>query len=350
MALGPRSQVPRRQRKQSGGSHDEDDSAGARFSCVSWLFSQALAAEYLAATFSGGGRFAQLSVMPTARRFWRNGKPMDACRFSQFGLTLQLLTADCGVGWLRWFREDFLARTSVSPEPETVSMASAPASGERWHESFARWDPDSCTWRTPQRSLLGGFTEFSETWPACSSMWSGECSARPTLERPTCASESGFWPTPVTLDSGSRFNCSMSDGAQLRPTLGAMARYNLWPTPTVKGNYNRRGSSPKSGDGLATAVWRLPTPTVAMRKGSSIGALRRKDGRSRANDRLDYRIEGSGLSGRLNPAWVEWLMGWPIGWTALPPLAMGRFREWLQQHGGSSLSDSVDDADCGSHG
>lgn len=310
---------------------------------MSWLYSRALAEEYLAATSSDGEPCAQLNVMPTARPFWRSGKPMDACRFFQFGLTLQLLTADRGEGWLRWFREDFLARTSVLPERAMVSMASAPAFGERWHESFARWDPDSYTWRTPQRSLLGGFTEFSGTWPSSGSMRNGECSVRPTLERLTSESESGFWPTPVTLDSGSRFNRSMSDGAQLRPTLGAMARYNLWPTPTVKGNYNRKGSSPRSGDGLATAVSRLPTPTVAMRKGSSIGALTRKDGRSRANDRLDYRIEGSGLAGRLNPAWVEWLMGWPIGWTGLPPLAMDKFREWLQQHGVSFCVESVAD-------
>lgn len=36
--------------------------------------------------------------------------------------------------------------------------------------------------------------------------------------------------------------------------------------------------------------------------------------------------------GQLNPEWVEWFMGWPIGWTELKPLAMGKFHEWLQQH------------------
>lgn len=37
----------------------------------------------------------------------------------------------------------------------------------------------------------------------------------------------------------------------------------------------------------------------------------------------------------LNPEWVEWLMGWPLGWTSvLQPLATDRFREWQQQHGG----------------
>jgi hypothetical protein len=59
------------------------------------------------------------------------------------------------------------------------------------------------------------------------------------------------------------------------------------------------------------------------------------------DDRLDYTIEREGFSPgqktppkRLNPDWVEWLMGWPIGQTALKPLETGKYREWLQQHGG----------------
>jgi hypothetical protein len=39
------------------------------------------------------------------------------------------------------------------------------------------------------------------------------------------------------------------------------------------------------------------------------------------------------VGGPLNPNWVEWLMGWPIGWTDLKPLEMARFQEWQQQHG-----------------
>ena len=29
-------------------------------------------------------------------------------------------------------------------------------------------------------------------------------------------------------------------------------------------------------------------------------------------------------SGKLNPMWVEWLMGWPLGWTDLKPLEMDK--------------------------
>lgn len=42
--------------------------------------------------------------------------------------------------------------------------------------------------------------------------------------------------------------------------------------------------------------------------------------------------EKRGVVGELNPDWVEWLMGWPMGWTALQPLGTVRFRSWLQSH------------------
>lgn len=37
-------------------------------------------------------------------------------------------------------------------------------------------------------------------------------------------------------------------------------------------------------------------------------------------------------SGKLNPTWVEWLMGWPSGHTELKPLGTGKFQEFMQQH------------------
>lgn len=76
---------------------------------------------------------------------------------------------------------------------------------------------------------------------------------------------------------------------------------SLLPTPTVKGNYNKASLSKKAGDGLATAVNKLET----------------------------------GDGGPLNPEFVEWLMGWPIGWTDSGPLEMAKFRKWLAEHGRS---------------
>ena len=41
------------------------------------------------------------------------------------------------------------------------------------------------------------------------------------------------------------------------------------------------------------------------------------------------------VGGPLNPDWVEWLMGWPIGWTDLKPLAMDKSHCVLPQPGES---------------
>jgi len=32
----------------------------------------------------------------------------------------------------------------------------------------------------------------------------------------------------------------------------------------------------------------------------------------------------------LNPNWVDWLMGWPVGWTSLEPLPDGLFERWAE--------------------
>ena len=40
--------------------------------------------------------------------------------------------------------------------------------------------------------------------------------------------------------------------------------------------------------------------------------------------------------GPMNPTWVEWLMGWPTGWTDLHASATDRFRQWCASHGAAS--------------
>ena len=51
-----------------------------------------------------------------------------------------------------------------------------------------------------------------------------------------------------------------------------------------------------------------------------------------------YAQGGTALStaigGPVNPAFSEWMMAWPIGWTDLEPLEMDKFQQWLSLHGG----------------
>ncbi len=37
--------------------------------------------------------------------------------------------------------------------------------------------------------------------------------------------------------------------------------------------------------------------------------------------------------GLLNPTWVEWLMGWPLGWTDCGAPATDKFLQWCVSHG-----------------
>jgi hypothetical protein len=110
------------------------------------------------------------------------------------------------------------------------------------------------------------------------------------------------FPTPTASDYGTNVGGGQGRIGPVRPSLKTIARWNTWPTP------QRRDGTPRGSQGK-----RFTNP-----------------GRSYdLPDAVDHR----GSSGPLNPAWVEWLMGWPIGWTDLNPLETARFLEWLQQHG-----------------
>ena len=106
------------------------------------------------------------------------------------------------------------------------------------------------------------------------------------------------------------------------------------PTLTVCGNYNRKGLSKKSGDGLATTL--RYAPTLLARDSRSLKGARRSPA-SQGTQPLAHEIgerEGFPLGG-LNPEWCEWYMDFPAGWTGLEPLDKAKFQQWLRQHGAS---------------
>jgi hypothetical protein len=149
---------------------------------------------------------------------------------------------------------------------------------------LASFDPNSFSWKTSQHFLDEGLTEFSGTWPRSGMMQSGIAYQLPPL-------------VPLTDEIAS----------------------GLWPTPTVNGNYNRKGASATIGDGLATAVAMYPTPTARDYRSSM--KLETVDKRAASSSRgvnlseFMQRLERN--NGALNPPWVEWLMGFPIGHTEL---------------------------------
>jgi len=130
---------------------------------MSWLFSQALAEEYSAATCSDGKQYAQLNVMPTPHKFSRNDKIMEFSDLSRFCLTCAVLTASHGEELLMSFLGDFRARTSAQPVAAQVSMVTNQAYGKKWQESSMRYDLITSSWKTHRSLLEEGLCESSVT-------------------------------------------------------------------------------------------------------------------------------------------------------------------------------------------
>jgi hypothetical protein len=108
-------------------------------------------------------------------------------------------------------------------------------------------------------------------------------------------------PTLAAVSYGSNQGGGAGRVGPERPSLETMAkRGELLPTLTVCGNYNRKGLSPNSGDGLRTAL--LPTLCARDEKGP---------GPAHTHGGADLPRT---LGGHLNPDWCLWFMGFPAGW------------------------------------
>ena len=114
-----------------------------------------------------------------------------------------------------------------------------------------------------------------------------------------------LFPTPSASASASGTNQGGGAGrkGKIRPSLETMARKNLWPTPTAAT--------------AATAAKGSRTPEGAAREMS----------RTQGPDLTTVvQVRSPMAGGQLSPRWVEWLMGFPIEWTALDALETQSFR------------------------
>lgn len=153
--------------------------------------------------------------------------------------------------------EDFPANPSAWLD-DALPSEIPDGSGLPSHIAFAIYDPTTLSWKTSQGSLWEEWATYSESWPLSGMTLSGRAYRQaPSVPR-TFAGECSSWPTPTAR-------------------LG-------------------RGGG---------------TPSHAL-------ALRRLDRRYGPN--LDDVVSAQlpdGKRGRLNPTWIEWLMGFPPGWSDL---------------------------------
>jgi hypothetical protein len=281
---------------------------------MSWLYSQALVVEYLGENSSDGEQSAPLSGSNTQQAYCAPDKMTGFSRLSRFGMTFKPLTESRGEELLMSYLAGFHAKTSARQEKAQELTESEAECGEKWRASFAKYDPDMSLWRTHQCSLLGDLEPFSETWPQWGLMRDGECWEQLTLERTIrgtgfgllgnkaiADTPSGNWPTPTCADIYTDQLKSSQQKKGLMHSVSLGQAVQMWPTPTAHNSKETNAPSEKNRN----------TPTLAAQAG-----------------------------GKLNPPWVEWLMGWPIGWTDLKPLEMDKSHCAPQQHGESSQQES----------
>lgn len=245
---------------------------------------------------------------------------------------------------------DFLANLTAWPGNAEARAITA-RSGRKCSELLRRHDPLGCLVRTCLASSTWNSTVCFLTWKA-STTPAGRLLFRLVPSMPdTDETACGLLPTPTAGEHTE--NTSDYPGAPTRPTLNGMARYgmwptprasegakdpmdanrdspclswvvknpHLWPTPTKQDGENNAGAIQwdRNTPPLNVAVKMWPTPTKSAP--ADCPAERKRHTPALASavslSTINPQLSTSPPSGQLNPEWVEWLMGYPIGHTAL---------------------------------
>ena len=258
--------------------------------------------------------------------------------------------------------------STPSPAPATSSPAASPASrsvrpgsgsvrmtrATCGHTPFAYWSSQERRWDSSRTCLdfsaQATSEPFSETWPKRGSMRNGACWEQTMWAPRIDASGCGSWPTPMTTQRESTPD-QWSErreffGGTLRATYPPDAvKYQVeersYPTPQARDGSHGGPQDPakrRAGGhsvGLDDVVARgASTPqtwaTPCCRDTMNHSDLSDLEENAHLSRQAVKRLGET--SGSLNPTWVEWLMGWPRGWTDCEHSEMDRcLSAWLQR-------------------
>jgi len=194
---------------------------------------------------------------------------------------------------------DSHAKTSLLLDVETAWRESEAAYSSRSSASSRKYAPVLSFSRTFLRSAQEDLQGYCASWPSFGMIVGGQLSLPQKLEPHTKGTAgSCLLPTPTAARYGTSNNGDPGDGRGKYATKGklslwSMAAKGLWPTPAAQ---DAKNSTPPPSQRNRDTV-----PGALLRAGESPG-------------------------GQLNPTWVEWLMGLPIGWTELGALGT----QWFQ--------------------
>jgi hypothetical protein len=207
-------------------------------------------------------------------------------------------------------------------------------SGDGSVKPLANYDPDTQSWKMCEDISLWGEYRYLESLPKSGMTRNGVLYQQPDWVRLIGATGSSLLPTP-TVDNSKNVNPKPN---RRRGLVSEVNKRLMEPTPTaitrpMEGNvrlYRAKiragemteaeaeailGKSPWAAQGRIKAEY----PTMSANGMGNTGSrqiLQRKveSGQMTEEEKLGM---SAGNGGKLNPMWVEWLMGFPIGWTDL---------------------------------
>ena len=249
--------------------------------------------------------------------------------------------------WIQLDIEEWISSQEDSPVSPTVSQESKTQttianSGLKCLELSKKSDPPTSLERMSE-ILLASETEWYSS--RCVLTWKVKATKCRRLyyllQQSTLRTKdtgAGFFHTPNTMDSlpprsekalrkqYEKSRMGRKEHATLREQVVYPKPEKMWPTPrAIDGivrhskKWMKKRIDEKRDVDLTTAVKMWPTP--AAHEGR-LGYQRRDTGKKGTQKSLTtIVIDSQGgrekTTGQLNPQWVEWLMGYPIGWTDL---------------------------------
>jgi hypothetical protein len=207
---------------------------------------------------------------------------------------------------LTFFAEDSHAKTLVQQVKEQELPEHVRDCGKSMRELLTKYGLNLSLPKTHHCFELGDLELSSKIWPRWGMMLDGACWELGMSVRPIKETECGSWPTPCTRD----YKGTNAPEGLIRKD--GKSRMDQLPNAVAYGGNKIQQT--------------YPTPRCFMHK----DALTDR-GKSNLGEVINEK-EQMTKTGQLNPAWVEWLMGWPIGWTDLKPLETDKYRNVQQWH------------------
>ena len=203
----------------------------------------------------------------------------------------------------------------VAATPASLSQQQESETAQTTHDTYglglekplANYDQNTQSWKMYGDISLWGACPLLVNLPQSGMTRNGVLFLQPVWEPITGETESLLWPTPTAVTRPMEGNVRLYR-AQIR--AGQMTETEAEAI---------LGKSVWEAQGKLLKIW--PTPTTQEiehpnLKLSKTGRRLSKDGKSSHSLNLADSV-ASPTGGKLNPMWVEWLMGFPQGWTDL---------------------------------